>query len=688
MQCRKWILPSIALLLQPFALLAQNPAPSQRNLTIDDFFALQEVSDPQLSPDGKWVAYTVKTLSLKEDKSETQVWMVPAAGGESHPMTAKGVSSTHPRWSPDGKFLAFLSARGEGKKTQVWTLFIGGGEAQQLTETVQNVTGFEWSPKGERIVLVLQDPTPEEIEAAKRAKAGEPEKKKAQRPWVIDRQQFKEDKIGYLDHRRTHLYVFEVAAHKMTQATSGDYDDKQPAWSPDGRFLAFTSNRSENPDANFNDDIWVVAGDNVDKGQSLVRLTTNPGNDHSPAWSPDGKWVAYISQTDAKAIDYATHHLAVVPALGGASKVLTQALDRNVIAPRFSADSQSIYFILEDDGSQHLARIALAGGEVARPIAGMRGVEAYSLAKDGTVAALIGELQHPEEIYVLARSELRRVTSTNDALIAQIRLGEVEYVRTKSKDGTTVSGFITRPPAYNPELRYPTILRPHGGPVSQYYAQFNFTAQLFAAAGYVVLTPNPRGSSGYGQKFSEAIFADWGNKDFEDLMGFVDDAIAKGIADPARLGVGGWSYGGILTNYCITKSDRFKAAISGASEVLYSTNYGHDHYQKLWELELGLPWKNRALWERISPFNSVEKIVTPTLLMGGSSDWNVPVINSEQLYQALKRLGRTTQLVVYPGEFHGFTRPSYLKDRFERYLAWFGQYVKGEKPAAQEKPAD
>lgn len=662
-------------------------ATAPRNLTIDDFFALKEVSDPQLSPEGRWVAYVVHTANLKEDKNERQIWMVSTAGGEAIPLTAKAVNSSHPRWSPDGKYLAFLSARGENAKTQVWALDRRGGEAQQLTETIQGVGSFEWSPVGDKLVLVLQDPSPEDLAAAAKQKEGEKPGPTKPRPWVIDRQQFKEDRVGYLDRRRAHLYVFDVAARKMSQVTSGDYDDEQPAWSPDGRFLAFASNRSENPDGNFNTDIWVVASDNPDKGQTLVRVTKNPGADHSPAWSPDGKWIACVSQLDAHAIDYATHDLTIAPAMGGEQKVLTQKLDRNVETPRFSPDGQSIYFILEDDGIQQLARIPVSGGEVALLVNGRIKVASFSLGKDGTVATLISEPKLPEEVFLSSGNELRQLTHTNDAVLAQIRLGDVEYYKTKSKDGTEVASYLFKPPAYNPELRYPLILRPHGGPVSQYDAGFNFTAQLFAANGYVVVTPNPRGSSGYGQKYCEAIFADWGNKDFQDDMAATDYAIAKGIADPAKMGVGGWSYGGISTNFIITQTDRFKAAISGASEFLYVTNYGHDHYQKLWELELGLPWKNRALWEKISPFNSVEKIVTPTLVMGGNIDWNVPIINSEQLYQSLKRLGRTTQLVVYPGEYHGFTRPTFLKDRFERYLAWYAQYVKGEAPAAA-KSAD
>jgi dipeptidyl aminopeptidase/acylaminoacyl peptidase len=225
-------------------------------------------------------------------------------------------------------------------------------------------------------------------------------------------------------------------------------------------------------------------------------------------------------------------------------------------------------------------------------------------------------------------------------------------------------------------MKYPLILWNHGGPVSQYEFSFHTISQLFAANGFVTLLINPRGSSGYGQAFSEIIFADWGNKDYQDVMAGVDYAINSGYVDEKRLGVGGWSYGGMLTNYVITKSDRFKGAISGASASLYRANYGHDHYQLLWEMELGLPWENAEAWEKISPFNQVANIQTPTLWIGGSDDWNVPIINSEHMYQAMKRLGRETQLVVYPDEHHGIRRPSFIKDRYERYLNWFNKYVK------------
>jgi len=678
----------------PLATPAQKPPTQPRPITVDDLFQIREVSDPQLSPDAQSVAYTVRTLLLKEDKSEQRIWAVPTAGGDAVPMTAEGVSSLRPRWSPDGKYLAFLSARNEGK-TQIWLLNRSGGEAQRLTDTPQDVDNFVWSPDSTRLVVILRDPSEEELAAAKtkdKEKEGaddKDKKPKTKKPWVIDRLQFKTDEVGYLDRRRTHLYVLDVATKNLTQITSGDYDDAQPAWSPDGRLIAFASNRSKpDPDRTYNTDIWVVAANNTDKGAQLTQITTNPGDDSSPAWSPDGKLIAYTTQLDPHLFQYATHHVAVSPSSGGAARVLTESFDRNATEPRFSPDGSSIYFIADDDGTQILARVPATGGEVTRLIGGRLTVSSYSLGKDDAVAAQISTFDRPDEIFLLGGKELTRLTKTNDELISQLRLAKAEYVHFKSKDGSAIAGYLYKPVDYTPGKKVPTLLNPHGGPVGQYSAAFYHLAQLYAANGYAVLLPNPRGSSGYGQKFCEAIFADWGNRDYQDDMAMVDYTVAQGIADPDKLGVGGWSYGGISTNFIITQTNRFKAAITGASEVLYVANYGHDHYQKLWELELGLPWENRALYEKLSPFNKVANITTPTLIMGGEIDWNVPIINSEQLYQALKRLGRTTELIVYPGEYHGFTTPSHVKDRLERYLAWYAHYVKGDPAPARPATAE
>src|SRR5256885_818195 len=608
-------------------------------------------------------------------------------GSEAVPMTAEEVSSSHPRWSPDGKYLAFLSARNEGK-TQVWLLNRAGGEAQRLTEMAQNIDDFAWSPDSLRLVLILRDPSEEEVEAAKeRNKDQDKDKKpKTKKPWVIDRLQFKQDEIGYLDRRRTHLYVFDLAAKSLVQVTSGDYDDSQPAWSRDGRMLAFASNGSKpDPDGTYDTNIWIVAADNTDKGAHLTQVTTNPGEDNAPSWSPDGKSIVYITQLDPRLFAYATHHVAVSPATGGPAKVLTQSLDRNASEPRFSGDGQAVYFIADDDGTQNLCHVSSAGGEITRPVGGRIMLFAYSLAKTGEIAAQIDMPERPSEIYTLRApgEKLTRVTRTNDALLSQLKLVEPEYVHFKSKDGTSVAGYIYRPLDYTPGKKFPALLRPRGGPVWAYYAEFSHLAQLFAANGYAVLFPNPRGSSGYGQKYCQAIFADWGNKDYQDDMAFVDYAIAQGIADPEKLGVGGWSYGGMSTDFIIAQTTRFKAAISGAGEALNISLYGHDQYQKDYETELGRPWENEVVWKKLSPLYHIADITTPTLFMGGNVDWNVPILGSEQMYQALKSLGRTTELVVYPGEYHEFKTPSHLKDRLERYLVWYAQYAKGENAPAR-----
>jgi dipeptidyl aminopeptidase/acylaminoacyl peptidase len=684
---------STVLVLAPLS-FAQQPVP--RAITIDDYFQIREVRDPQLSPDAKWVTYTVKTALLKEDKNEERIWMVPAAGGTALALTAEHASSSHARWSPDGKLIAFLSAREEGK-TQVWLLNRQGGEAERLTDTPQDVEDFAWSPDSRQLVLILRDASPEELDeakdkAAKGSDSSEKDKKsKTQKPWVIDRLQFKLDEVGYLDRRRTHLYVFDLAAKSLTQITSGDFDDSEPAWSPDGQSLAFTSNRSApDPDATYDQNIWVVAAHNSDMGAHLIQVTTNPGADNSPTWSPDGKWIAYVTQLDPHLFDYATHHLAISPATGGEANVLTLFLDRNVTEPRFSPDGKSVYFIADDDGTQQLCQLPTSFakppwsiGNWVCTIHGRLMVNDYSLAKTGDLVAQIATIDRPDELYTNPDGKLTQITHTNDALMSQLKLTHGEYVHFKSKDGTTVSGYLYKPLDYVPGKKYPTILRPHGGPVWAYYAEFDHLPQLLAANGYAVLFPNPRGSSGYGQDYCKAIWADWGNKDYQDDMAMVDYALEQGIADPEKLAVGGWSYGGMSTDFIIAQTARFKAAISGAGVAFMASMYGHDHYQRDYEVELGRPWEDKALWEHVSPFYRVKNITTPTLFMGGEIDWNVPILGGEQMYQAMKRLGRTTELVVYPGEYHEFKMPSHIQDRLERYLAWYGHYVKGDATPAR-----
>jgi len=670
---------------------AQQPA-SPRPVAVSDLFALRDVHDPQISSDGQWVAYSIGSANLDDDKFQERIWMTPAAGGEAIPLTTEEASSSHPRWRPDGKFLAFLSARNDGK-TQVWLLNRQGGEAAKLTDTAQDVDDFEWAPDGKRLVLVLRDPTPDELEAAKakdKSDDGAKDKKaKTPKPWVVDRPQFKRDTIGYLDRRRTHLYVFDVAAKSLTQITSGDFDDDEPAWSPDGTRVAFTSNRSlPDPDRTYNSDIWIVAADSKDKGTHLTQVTSNRGDDHQAAWSPDGTWIAYSTQLDAKLFQYSTKHIAVAPvpdANGkpGEAKVLTLAMDRMATQPTFAPDGKAVYFIADDDGTQNLCLVEIATQKVTRPIGGRLMLYDYSLSKSGEIAAQITTLDRPNEIFTLPSGKLTRITHANDELLGKLKLAQGEYVHFKSKDGMTVSGYMYKPMDYTPGKKYPAILRPHGGPVWAYYAEFEHLAQLLAANGYVVLFPNPRGSTGYGQDYCKAIWADWGNRDYQDDMAMVDYAIAQGIADPDKLGVGGWSYGGISTDFIIGQTTRFKAAISGAGAAEFTSLYGHDQYQKDYFTELGYPWEHQDVWTKVAPFYRVKNITTPSLFMGGAIDWNVPILGGEQMYQALKALGRETQLVVYPGEYHDFTIPSHMEDRLKRYLAWYGHYVKGDAaPAA------
>ena len=654
--------------------LAQGDA--RRALTIDDLLAMRSVSEPTLSPEGGWVAYTVETVDVDADESATQIYMVSRDGSEVVQLTADDYSASTPRWSPDGRYLGFLAAKGDDDaKTQVWTLDRRGGEAQAYTAVDQGVRDFLWSPDGSRMLLMIRDKSASDLAAEAAEEAGEEPKPL---PFVIDRLQFKQDGVPYLDRSRTHIYVLDEREGEPLQLTFGDYDDSQPAWRPDGTEIAFSSNRTEEPDSNDNADIWVVSAVGDDVTREPRRITSNEGSDYSPAWSNDGETIAYVTVTEPELIWYATNHLAMASASGGNERVLTAELDRNVGSPVFTPDDSAILFTLEDSAEQHLASLDLESGGINRPIEGQLSVRGFEQGPNGDVVARMSMPHLPPELFLLGGGELTQLTRTNEALLGELALADVRNVTFPSADGTEIEGFIFTPPDYERGTRYPTILRIHGGPVSQYDFSFNADAQLLAAQGYVVVISNPRGSSGYGQDFSAALFANWGVPDLADVMAAVDHAIDEGYTDPDRLGVGGWSYGGILTNYVITKSDRFEAAITGASEVNYIANYGHDHYQYWWENELGLPWENKEAWEKISPWEDVDKVVTPTLVMGGKEDWNVPIQNSEQLYQALRRRGVDTQLVVYPDESHGISRPSFRRDRWQRYIDWYDEYVRGQ----------
>lgn len=657
---------SLVLLLLPVFAMAQN---DERLITIDDILAMKSIGDPQVSPDGELVAYTVRQRDLEEDKSATQIWVVATSGGDPIPMTSADTSASSPRWSPDNRYLSFKASKGEKAKPQVWNLNRLGGEATQVTSVKQGVDSYDWSPDGSRMLLVIQDPRPADL-------TEDEDDDEQPLPHVIDRMQFKQDYVGYLDRRRLHIYVYTPGEEDPVQVTFGDYDDADAVWSPDGKSIAFVGDRSENPDLNYGTDIWSVSVDG--DGHPLVQVTSHAGRDFSPAWSPDSKSIAYISSTGMDIGGSAltpTRRLAITEVGKDERRILTPDLDRNISDPQFSANGRNILFRLEDSGQVHFASVRTNGSNLERQLERRVTVRDHASGGGHTVL-LVAQADQPTELFTFDGGNLTPLTNVNGELLDGVARAEVEKLRFESADGTPVEAFYVKPVGHDSSQRYPTILWLHGGPASQFSYSFSEVAQLFAANGYAVIMPNPRGSTGYGEEFAQGTVAAWGDKDFQDVMAAVDHGIEIGLVDPDRLGVGGWSYGGILTNYVITQTTRFKAATSGASLGLVTANYGHDHYQLMYELEFGLPWEYPERWVRLSPFSKVQSITTPTLWMGGALDWNVPIINSEQMYIAMKRLGRETQLVVYPDEHHGIRRPTFEKDRLERWLAWFDNYLK------------
>jgi dipeptidyl aminopeptidase/acylaminoacyl peptidase len=664
--------PVVAALLA-FVMLTVDLAAAKRPVTVDDFTRFEDVGDPQISPDGEWVLYTVTTTDSTADRRQSDVWMVKWDGSTATRLTYTPDNETSPRWSPDGRHISFLSSRagGAAKGSQVWVLDRTGGEAHQLTQLTGRIASYEWSPDSRRLALVYREADGSDAEPAREAAARTPPK-----PIVVDKYQFKRDGQGYLTgDARSRIYLYDVQSRKIDPLTAdGNFDENTPRWSPDGTRIAFVSNHDPNWDRTRNSDVFVV---DSRPGSKSRRLTTWAGDDGGTlAWSPDGSLIVYAQGSEPKFDFHNVDRLAVVPAAGGTPRLLTESLDRGVSSASVSEDGRSVMFTVADDRTQYLARVPIAGGAVERIAAGPRVVSQPSRAK-GRTAVLSSSDSAPGEVYAAEASGLRKLTSHNDDLVAELEFVPAEDIAFKSKDGTEVHALLTRPVGYVEGRRYPTLLRIHGGPTAQDAHSFQFERQLFAAQGYAVLNVNYRGSSGRGAKFSEAIFADWGRLEVDDVLAGIDHVVAKGIADPERLGIGGWSYGGLMTDYVIASDTRFKAAISGAGSANHISLYGHDQYVFLYDNEFGPPWKNTDLWIRFSyPFFHADRIRTPTLFMGGQEDFNVPILGGEQMYQALKTLDVPTQLVVYPGQNHGLTRVSFIRDRYERYLAWYGKYLK------------
>ncbi len=659
-----------ACLFAPYAIAsAASPGPAADRFGPDDIARIADVAEPVLSPDGVRVAYSVTTTNVEEDRRQSDLWRVGFDGRDRVRLTyTPQHDEWQPAWSPDGRFLAFLADRGEDEaQVQVWAMPADGGEAHALTGFPGGVEDFAWSPDGTRLAVVAHDPA---------RPAGTPAPKNPP-PIVTERFYFKEDVTGYLDARRSHVYLYDVASGAVRQLTSGDHDDRWPGWSPDGRRLAFVTRRGADADRRSRVDLHVV-GTEAGATERLLATLDGAENDidsgSRPQWSPDGRRIAMRQGGDEKWIYYAPMQLALVDTATG--QVTTPApLDRWIYQPRWSPDGSAVLALVEQSRETHLSRVDVATGKLTPLTHGPRYDAGFAVAADGRVVVLGGDDATPYELAAIEGAALRPLGSHN-AWLAGKRLVRYEDATFAGKDGTSIDGYVVKPLDYVAGRRYPTILRIHGGPVLQYYHEFMADWQAYAARGYVVVAANPRGSSGRGFDFARAIYADWGNRDLADVLAAVDHVLERGLADPERLAVGGRSYGGILTNYVIASDSRFKAAVSGAGASNFAAMYGHDMYVREYELELGTPWRQRELYERLSyPYYHADRIRTPTLFYCAERDFNVPCLGAEQMYQALRSLGVPTRLVVYPGENHGLAVPSYVRDRMQRLLDWYDRFL-------------
>ena len=634
-----------------------------------DLARLADVAEPDFSVDGEYLVYSVTTSNVGEDTRQSDLWRVRYDGRDRVQLTHTPThDESRPLWSPDGRSIAFLSDRGgEDAKTQVWLMPASGGDARRLTDFPEGVEDFAWAPGGKRLAVIAWDPE----RPPGTAKPRNPP------PVVTDRYWFKQDETGYLGARRKHLYVVDFATGKSELLTPGDHDEQLPAWSPDGRYIAYVTKRGADPDRHLNFDIYLVeprAGAEERRLTSFAGADLDPEWETRPAWSPDGKRIAYLQGGEDKWVYYSPYQLAVIDVATGEA-TLPAPIDRCFSKPRWRRDGRSIYALIEQSRVTHLSRVALGSGRVTALTVGPRFDVDFALAAD-RIVVLGGDDHHPYELFAVESGGLRPLTAHNEWLKGK-RLAAVEDISFKSADGTGVEGFLVKPLDYEPGHRYPTILRIHGGPVYQFSHEFMMDWQAYAASGYVVVAANPRGSSGRGFDFSRAIYADWGDRDVLDVLAAVDHVVALSVADPARLGVGGRSYGGILTNYVIASDQRFKAAVSGAGSSNVLGLYGHDQYVREYDLELGVPWRNQQTWERLSyPFLHADRIVTPTLFYCAEKDFNVPCLGAEQMYQALRTRDVPTRLVMYPGESHALSVPSYLRDRLERVIGWYDRFLK------------
>jgi dipeptidyl aminopeptidase/acylaminoacyl peptidase len=655
----KKLLAAFAVLLITVSAVAQ-----KRNLNPNDVYKIKSTGGGLISPDGKWFVYTVTTVDSAKNNRNTDLWMMSWDGSENIQLTNSPDGESNAKWSPDGKYISFVAAR-SGGSSQIYILNRMGGEAIKLTDIKGELGDYSWNPNSKTIALLIRDPA----DTSKEAK---------NKPWVIDRHHFKQDVSGYLySKQKSHIYLFDVKEKKLDTLTRGNkYDESGIQWCPDGSKIAFVSNRTEDPDRNENLDIYVME---AKRGAEMKQLTTWKGRDNSPQWSPDGKTIAYLRSTaDGNFIMYDQPVLCTINAEGGEPKLLSKDLDRPVGNVRWNKEGNALAVLVTDDCRRYVATYDPASGKMNKVIGGDRVFNSLELHPNGSWITTMTDPQMPSEFYALENNNLRRLTKVHDEFINSVNLASVQQIVSTSKDGAKISNLLFTPPGSDGK-NMPAVFLIHGGPVSQDEMSFDLTRQMLAANGYAVVGVNYRGSNGRGIAHSKAIEADWGNKEVLDILGAADHLTKAGIIDGNNMGIGGWSYGGISTNYTVATDTRFKAAVSGAGSSLQLSLVGVDQYITQFENEIGLPWKGNNIEKYLKlsyPYLKADRIKTPTLFMTGEKDFNVPAIGSEQMYQALKINGVQTELIVYPGQFHGITNPAYQKDRFERYNAWFDKYIK------------
>lgn len=603
---------------------------------IEQLLKVQSVGGAVISPDGSRAAYTVSRNLAAKDKRVTNIWLVDLDTRESRQLTHMEEGEAAVAWHPQEDAITFLSDRHDTDKgeSQLWLLPLSGGEARRITDIDSGIEDYVYSGDGKHIAAVVTDPDP--------FKAPEPDAEiSTAPPIVIERFAFKADRAGYLT-RSQKIYLLDGETGEGEALALAGQEPGKPSFSPDGKYLAYVAKGAEEPDRTEHYDVYLLPLNSKKKARALAPSPLNDCGDwliERPVWNKASSHIACLSSDSDGDNFYAQPDLTLLEVATGKASNLTADLDLNIAEPHFGENGERLFFTIEDDMTVQLASMPSGGGEIRREFSEPMTVSAFDISADGLTVALIGKIEQPEELYTLAAGKATQLSRHNDALIAQRPWQPAQPINFKSPDGTEIHGLLMRPEGAKKGRRYPTVLWIHGGPTSQFGYEPRLEPQLFAAHGYAVVMVNPRGSTGRGLAFSKEIWGGWGSVDVPDVLAGVDHVVAMGVADPKRLVVGGWSYGGMLTNYVIASDQRFKAAASGASIGNAWAGFGTDQYIRDYLSELGAPWDNPEGYNRVSyPFMHADRITTPTLFMVGEVDYNVPLLATEQMYQALQVL--------------------------------------------------